>query len=208
MGLNSRRVRERSGAIPRQFSGSRQSRAIPFKIPMMETALESIIRQSELDPAACVLRHVTSTSRLIVAAFDAALRPAGLTGHQFNLLMTLARSGPMNVNSLAAAVGMHPSTTPRVTAPLARCGLIRTQADTDRRVRIIAITRKGSGRLVRAYPYWAEVQRDIVKRLGDQEWLCAMGSLKDIRKSLEESPASQSRNGRAIADKRRSKGRG
>ena len=151
-------------------------------VKMVGSALESLIRESNLEPASCVLRHVTSTSRVIVAAFDAALSPAGLTGHQFNLLMTLARSGPMNVNGLAAAVGMHPSTTPRVTAPLARDGLIRIQAGTDRRERLLAITRKGIERLSRAYPRWAQVQREIVNRLGDQEWSSAMRSLKDIRR--------------------------
>src|SRR5579864_217773 len=54
---------------------------------IVATALENLIRESKLEPASCVLRHVTSTSRLIVAAFDAALSPAGLTGHQFNLLV-------------------------------------------------------------------------------------------------------------------------
>jgi DNA-binding MarR family transcriptional regulator len=159
---------------------------------MVSAELEKLIRESELDTASCVLRHVTRTSRLIVAAFDAALTPAGLTGHQFNLLMTLARSGAMNVNRLAAAVGMHPSTTPRIIAPLAREGLVRVRAGGDRRERLIAITRKGRGRLVRAYPRWAQMQRGVVNRLGDQRWSSAMGLLKDIRKSLRESPAKES----------------
>jgi DNA-binding MarR family transcriptional regulator len=101
----------------------------------MTNRLERVIRKSNLDPSFCVLRHVTRTSRSVVAAFDTALKPSGLTGNQFNLLMTLARMGPLNVNAVAAAVGMHPSTVPRLIAPLARRRLVRRQAGADRRAR-------------------------------------------------------------------------
>ena len=92
----------------------------------------------------------------------------------------------MNVTGLAAALGMHPSTTPRLLAPLKRNGLLRTHAGTDRRERVIAITRKGEASLVRAFPRWAEVQSHIVGQLGTQEWLCAMMVLRKIRSSLRE----------------------
>ena len=36
-----------------------------------------------------MLRHVTRTSRAVVGAFDEALAPVGLTGGQFNVLMSL-----------------------------------------------------------------------------------------------------------------------
>lgn len=150
----------------------------------MIAELEKLIRESKLDTASCVLRHITRTSRLIVATFDAALSQVGLTGHQFNLLMTLARGGPMNVNGLAAAVGMHPSTTPRLIAPLVRNGLIRTQAGTDRRERLVTVTRKGTGILLRAFPRWAEVQRNIVAQLGEGEWPATMAGLRKIRHSI------------------------
>jgi DNA-binding MarR family transcriptional regulator len=152
----------------------------------MATALQRLIAESNLDPAACVLRHITRASRRIVAAFDEAFRPYGLTGHQFNLLMTLARQGPMNVNGLAAAVGMHPSTTPRLLAPLKRHGLLRSQAGTDRRERVIAITRKGQACLLRAFPRWAAVQRHVMDQLGTEEWSSAMTALRKIRASLHE----------------------
>jgi DNA-binding MarR family transcriptional regulator len=146
--------------------------------------LEKIIGESGLDPASCVLRHITRSSRLVVASFDAAFRPLGLTGHQFNLLMTLGRSGPMTVNNLAAAIGMHASTTPRLVAPLGRQGLVRSQPGTDRRERLLAITAKGRAKLIRAYPRWAEVQRRIMGQIGDREWSMGKSILKNIRKSL------------------------
>ena len=151
----------------------------------MSARLEKVIRQSKLDPSFCALRHVTRTSRSIVAAVDAALKPAGLTGHQFNLLMTLARSGPMNVNGVAAAVGMHPSTVPRLMAPLARKRLVRSRAGKDRRERVMAATKSGNRKLLAANPYWAAVQRRVETHLGDQAWRSAMEVLREIRKSVD-----------------------
>lgn len=150
----------------------------------MSTRLPQLIDRSGLEPEICVLRHVTRTSRLVVAAYDQALGPAGLTGQQFNLLMTLARNGPMSVNRLAAAVGMHPSTTPRIIAPLARQRLVSSKAGTDQRERVTALTRKGEGRLLQAYPLWAEVQGRIVGRIGQRQWLEAMTVLRELRRSL------------------------
>jgi DNA-binding MarR family transcriptional regulator len=155
----------------------------------MKPRLEKLIEESELNPTCCVLRHVTHTSRVIVAAFDAALGPAGLTAHQFTVLGALAHGGPMNVNGLAAAVGMHPSTTPRMISPLTRRNLVRVQHGADRRERLVSITAKGNETLLRAYPLWAEVQRSILQHLGPAAWPGIIQSLSAIRKSLSKRPA-------------------
>jgi DNA-binding MarR family transcriptional regulator len=96
----------------------------------------------------------------------------------------LARREPLNVNGLAAAVGMHPSTTPRLIAPLMRCGWVRTQPGIDRRERVIVITGKGLARLVRAYPLWADIQRKVVGHLGIRRWSSTTAALRSLRKSL------------------------
>lgn len=151
----------------------------------MEKELETLIENTGLDPACCVLRQVTRTSRMVVAAFDAALEPAGVTAHQFTVLVALAHSGPMNVSELADAVGMHPSTTPRKIAPLARRGLVRIRQGEDRRQRLIALTAKGIAAVKRSFPLWAEIQRDILQHLGPGAWPLVMQSLSAIRASLK-----------------------
>ena len=147
-------------------------------------ALEQAIEASHLDPDVCVLRHVTRTSRLVVANFDAAFAPFGLSGLQFNALMTLARRGPLNVGALSNAVGMHSSTTPRLMAPLLRERLVEARTGADRRERVLSVTAKGRGRLLRAYPSWVELQARIVGSIGEARWSTAMVALKSIRKSL------------------------
>jgi DNA-binding MarR family transcriptional regulator len=152
---------------------------------VVQQELEVLIRDSGLDPTCCVLRHVTRTSRTIVAAFDAALSPIGVTAHQFTALVALAHAGPLTVASLAGAVGMHPSTTPRLIAPLTRDGLVRIRQGVDRRQRIVGLTAKGNKAVLRGYPRWAEVQRDILQQLGPGQWPAAMQSLDAIRAALD-----------------------
>jgi DNA-binding MarR family transcriptional regulator len=152
---------------------------------VVQPELEALITASGLDPICCVLRHVTHTSRTIVAAFDAALSPIGVTAHQFTVLMALAHAGPLNIAGLAGAVGMHPSTTPRLIAPLTRDGLVRVRPGADRRERIVGLTPKGHKAVLRGYPRWADVQRDILQHLGPGRWPSVMQTLEAIRTALD-----------------------
>jgi DNA-binding MarR family transcriptional regulator len=145
---------------------------------------KELVEENSLDPTCCVVRHITCTSRTVIAAFEAALRPAGVTAHQFTVLAALAYGGPMSVNTLADAVGMHPSTTPRKIAPLVRDGLVRVAQGSDRRQRVIALTTRGNKALQRAYPLWAKLQREILEELGPGAWPSIMQSLGAIRAGL------------------------
>ncbi|HZP47381.1 MAG TPA: MarR family winged helix-turn-helix transcriptional regulator [Vicinamibacterales bacterium] len=143
--------------------------------------LERALRRCRLHPSSCVLRHVTRTSRAIVAAFDRALAPARLTGHQFNLLMTLALAGDMNVGTLADQLGMDPTTVPRVAAPLRRERLVASHAGKDRRERVLTVTARGRRRLAAALPLWEAQQRRVIDALGATAWTDTRNRLRALR---------------------------
>lgn len=155
----------------------------------MKSKSRESVQENGLDPTCCVLRHITSTSRAIVAAYEAALRPAGVTAHQFTVLAALAHAGPMSVNALADAVGMHPSTTPRKIAPLVRDGYVRVTQGSDRRRRMIASTARGMRAFRSAYPLWARLQGEILNGLGSGAWLSIIRSLSAIRASVAKLPS-------------------
>jgi DNA-binding MarR family transcriptional regulator len=144
--------------------------------------LERALQRCRLHPSTCVLRHVTRTSRAVVAAFDRALEPAGLTGHQFNLMMTVALAGNLNVRNLADHLGMDPTTVPRVAAPLRRQRLIASTVGADRRERVLTVTVRGRRRLAAAVPLWEAQQRRVVAALGDSAWSDARALLRALRK--------------------------
>jgi DNA-binding MarR family transcriptional regulator len=130
-----------------------------------------------------VLHHISRTSRAIVAAYGEALKPAGLTGQQFNVLMSLAQAGPLTVTRLARLVGMDPTTVPRALRPLSRQGLVAVSASADRRERIINVTSSGRRRLAAAVPRWEIVQRRVVRAIGTRQWQTLIADLRALRRA-------------------------
>ena len=139
--------------------------------------------QTALSPDSCILRHVSRVSRAVVAAYDPALAPFGLTGHQFNLMMTLGNMGPMTVGALADTLGMDASGIPRAIRPLADDGMISVERGADRRQRVLKLTVLGRTRLDRATPAWSRVQEELVNAIGAGRWTTMMGELRTVLKA-------------------------
>ncbi|HOZ27728.1 MAG TPA: MarR family winged helix-turn-helix transcriptional regulator [Hyphomonadaceae bacterium] len=138
---------------------------------------------SAMSADACILRHVARVSRAVVAAYDPALAPFGLTGHQFNLMMTLGNMGPMTVGALAETLGMDASGVPRAIRPLADEGFISVERGEDRRQRVLSLTPMGRSRLEKATPAWTRVQAELVEAIGASRWVSLMGELRTVRKA-------------------------
>lgn len=138
---------------------------------------------SPTSPDACILRHVARASRAVVSAYDPALAAFGLTGHQFNLMMTLGNMGPMTVGALADALGMDASGVPRAIRPLADQDLILIERGADRRQRLLSLTRSGRSLLDRATPAWARVQAELVDAIGAGRWVSLMSDLRAVRRA-------------------------
>ena len=136
-----------------------------------------------MSPDACLLRHVAKTSRAVVSAYDPALAPFGLTGHQFNLMMTLRNLGPMTVGALADALGMDASGVPRAIRPLVETQLIASNAGEDRRKRMLSLTAAGRAALERATPAWETVQAELVDLIGAERWLALASELRAVRQA-------------------------
>jgi len=134
-----------------------------------------------LDPAHCLFRHFTRTARAIASAFDPALATIGMTGHQFNVLMTLDREGEQRIGALARLLGMEASGIPRALKPMEAQGWVTVSPGEDRRIRMVCITAAGRAALARAVPVWADVQSDLLARLGADRWAELAKDLKNIR---------------------------
>jgi DNA-binding MarR family transcriptional regulator len=139
-----------------------------------------------LSTDACVLRHVARVSRAVVSAFDPALAPVGLTGHQFNLMMTLGQMGPMTVGNLAEVLGMDASGVPRAIRPLADSGLIAVERGADRRQRVLSLTASGTSLVEKATPAWLKVQKELVEAVGANRWSSLMNELRILRRAAAE----------------------
>ncbi|MBI1359775.1 MAG: MarR family transcriptional regulator [Alphaproteobacteria bacterium] len=138
---------------------------------------------SALSPDACLLRHVARTSRAVVSAYDPALAPYGLTGHQFNLMMTLRNMGPLTVGALAQILGMDASGVPRAVRPLVDAGQVAIRPGEDRRQRLLSLTAKGRVAIDAATPAWKMVQSELVERIGAERWLNLTSELRLVRQA-------------------------
>lgn len=116
------------------------------------------------EPCTCsALRRAT---RALTAAYDAALKPAGLRVTQFALLRYLDRLGPIPVSRLAAEAALERTTMGRNLDPLKRRGFVAiTPGAEDPRARIVSLTEAGRDALAAATPYWREAQARINARV-------------------------------------------
>ena len=161
-----------------------------------------------LAPSECVLRHVTRTARAVVSAYDAALKETGLTGNQFNVLMTLREMDALTVGELASAVGMDGSTVPRMIEPLSAQGWIAIDTGADKRKRYLSLTRNGRRKIDSAEKRWRVIQASITERFGVTDWPGMITGLHRLhgaaanarRQDLGASPSAGSENS-AKADK-------
>lgn len=135
---------------------------------------------------ACVLRHVARVSRAVVSAFDPALAPLGLTGHQYNLMVTLSQLGPMTVGNLADKLGMDASGVPRAIRPLGDAGLVSVERGADRRQRVLSLTDAGHALIERATTEWLRVQSELVDAVGANRWATLMAELRVLRRAAAE----------------------
>jgi len=116
----------------------------------------------------CVCLAVRQAARHVTQLYDRFLAPSGLRITQFSLLAKLQRQGPMTINALAADMVMDRTTLGRNILPLERDALIRIEpTPSDRRSKVLHLTKRGEKRLQAAFKGWAEAQACFQFTFGD-----------------------------------------
>lgn len=122
----------------------------------------------------CTYFNVRRATRVLGDVFDEALRPHGLRGTQFSLLVTISLTPTPTVGVLAEVLAADRTTLTRTLAPLERDGLVASERGEDRRQRRLRLTPRGQARLAAAVPAWDRAQAWVMERLGaDGERLLA-----------------------------------
>lgn len=129
------------------------SKLVPF-----ETTL--LVRDS------CLCLHAQRAARALARRFDEALRPVGLTNQQFSLLMALNRPEPPSLGPVASLLAIDRTTLTAALKPLERRGLLKSEpSETDRRVRLLILTKAGSKALAAAVPIWQATHTAVEEQL-------------------------------------------
>jgi len=115
---------------------------------------------------ACTCFAARRTARTITQHYEQHLKPSGLTVTQFTLLVLLSLSGPQPLSRFAARLGLERTTLTRNLSSLMARGWVAESTTGDRRVRLLAVTRRGTAAARAAMPLWREAQKSIARRLG------------------------------------------
>jgi DNA-binding MarR family transcriptional regulator len=106
----------------------------------------------------CVCFALRHAARRMTQHYRRMLRPSGLMGTQFSLLVSLAEAGPLPMTRLAARLGLERTSLTRNLKPLAAKGWVSVDEDDDRRVRRVRITPSGRAKARAALPLWRKAQ--------------------------------------------------
>lgn len=106
------------------------------------------------------------TARTITQHYEQHLKSTGLTATQFTMLVVLSLSGPQRLSQFAEQLGVERTTLTRNLRLLRARGWVTESATDDKRVRLLAVTKRGTAAARAALPHWREAQKSIARRLG------------------------------------------
>jgi DNA-binding MarR family transcriptional regulator len=118
----------------------------------------------------CNCTALRKATRRISQLYDTALAPSGLKTTQRAILAQLGRSEPVTVGQLAEALVMDAGALAHTLKPLERERLVAVTVDpSDRRNRLIKLTRQGRARLAESDALWAKAQTGFEAAFGRVE---------------------------------------
>ena len=118
----------------------------------------------------CNCTALRKASRRVSQLYDEALAACGLRVTQLAILNQILRMGTPAMGELARALVMDRGALAHNVKPLERDGLIETVPDpTDRRNRLVALTRAGRRKIVESERSWARAQERFEVSVGAKE---------------------------------------
>jgi len=130
--------------------------------------------------AQCACFDLRKATRAISRMYDDFLRDAGLTNAQYSLLVLIRDEKELSVSTLGRYMVMERTSITRALAPLQRDGLLSIRLGTDKRVRVVALTKKGHKLVEKAEPKWLRAQEALMDVIGANRWSTMRTLIRDI----------------------------
>lgn len=145
----------------------------------------------------CACYNLRRASRAVTQVFDAHFDEVGLKATQFTVLAVLsgAWAKPPTVTELADAMVLEQSSLSRNLAVLERKGLVKLVPGSDRRERIVTVTRAGRVTLAKGYPIWKRAQATIAEAIDPRELESQLRALRRMTRSAKAARAPSRSNG-------------
>lgn len=129
----------------------------------------------------CYCINVRRMSGAISHIYDFYLKPIGLSGNQYALIVDLGRLGSASTTDIANFVGLNRSTLVRTLRPLVEKGLIVDKSVAGKRNREFELTPSGVETVKRGQALWLAAQALIESELGMEK----IEQLKEIVGKIE-----------------------
>ena len=116
----------------------------------------------------CLAVRVRLLNRTVTNIFDEALRPLGVKVSQLNVLMVVAKRGPMSPGDVARRLNMEKSTVSRNVDRMRTHGWISVSEGDSGRKQILEIGPAGRKLIEKSLPLWKKAQARTEAMLGQQ----------------------------------------
>ncbi len=123
---------------------------------------------ADLIASECLAVRVRLLNRTITGIYDQALRPLGLTVGQLNILVVIAKRGPVAPGEVAHKLNMEKSTVSRNIERMHRNGWLDASTDDSGRMQSLSLAPKGRQLLKQSLPMWEEAQSQAQALLGQR----------------------------------------
>jgi DNA-binding MarR family transcriptional regulator len=136
--------------------------------------------------ARCACFDLRKATRAVSRLYDDCLRPLGLNITQYSLLRVIESEPQISISTLGRYMVMDRTSVTRALVPLERDGLVRSDAGSDKRTRMVFLTKKGAKLLAGARPRWDEAQKTFLDLIGDQRWTTMRSLLRDTTRVVRQ----------------------
>jgi DNA-binding MarR family transcriptional regulator len=124
----------------------------------------------------CLLGHWRKVNRVLTSIYEAEMRDWDLKPSQLNLLVAIAKAGPVRRIDLGKRLHLDPSTLTRNLRVILKQGWIEERPDeADQRSSRIKVTPKGRRLLDSIAPAWRRAQARARQMLGSQGAALVLG---------------------------------
>jgi DNA-binding MarR family transcriptional regulator len=136
--------------------------------------------------APCACFRARGMARAITSLYDATLDSSGLRATQLAILAGIRAHGAVSMNTLAAELGIDPSTMTRTLSPMEREGFVASEPGEDRRVRELVLTARGHRKLAEAEKLWAKAQKTLRDRIGKERFERLLDDMAEVMTVLRD----------------------
>jgi DNA-binding MarR family transcriptional regulator len=116
----------------------------------------------------CLAVRIRLLNRTVTGIFDDALRPLGVKVSQLNVLMVVAKRGPISPGDVARRLNMEKSTLSRNVERMRTHGWLKVSEGDSGRKQVLELGSAGRKLIEKSLPFWKKAQAQTEAVLGQR----------------------------------------